>query len=94
MPVAQEYVEPRRAPLFDLAAFEEAPQPAVPSRPVVDPLVAERGWEPVPVPRPTYTMKARAEHPLPPALEAPVPIEVMDDFEQEFWEQDARAVGH
>lgn len=45
----------------------------------VDPLTAERGWEPMPVPPPTYTLKAKASRPMPEPLEVPVPIEVDED---------------
>lgn len=97
MPVAQEHVAPRERAPFDLTAYDEARAAYDDGRVTAlatDALVAERSWEPVPVPPPTYTMKARAEHPLPPALPGPVPIEVMDEFEEAFWEEDARAVGH
>lgn len=55
----------------------------------VDPVAEERLWRPVPVPPPTYTLKARADNPMPPALDAPVPIEVEDEFEDALWREDA-----
>lgn len=57
-----------------------------------DPVAAEKRWQPVPVPPPTYTLKARADHPMPPALATPVepePIDVVDEFEDALWRQDA-----
>lgn len=72
MPVAQEYVP------FDYAREVE---PAIAAEAEVVARAAERdilfdqeGWQPVPVPPPTYTLKARAERPLPP------PLEIEDDF--------------
>lgn len=56
-----------------------------------DPLVAERSWEPVPVPRPTYALKARAQRPLS-APEVPVPIEVEDDFDDVLWTPSQKVV--
>ena len=48
----------------------------------LDPLVAQSGWAPVFVPPPTYTLKARAERPLPPPLEIEtVPVPVEDEWE-------------
>lgn len=48
----------------------------------IDPLVAESGWAPVFVPPPTYTLKARAERPLPPPLEVEnVPVPLEDEWE-------------
>ncbi|MDO5628287.1 MAG: hypothetical protein Q4G43_08205 [Mobilicoccus sp.] len=48
-----------------------------------DPLHGEPGWQPVPVPPPTYTLKARAEHPVP----EPLVLDAEPVFE-EAWDED------
>ena len=68
-------------------AADELPSGLDPS----DPLVAESSWEPVPVPRPTYALKARAQRPLS-APEVPVPIEVEDDFDDGLWTPSQKVV--
>ncbi len=68
-------------------AADELPAGLDPS----DPLVAERSWEPVPVPRPTYALKARAQRPVS-APEVPVPIEVEDDFDDVLWTPSQKVV--
>ncbi|MEP7162040.1 MAG: hypothetical protein ABI746_13220, partial [Dermatophilaceae bacterium] len=62
-----------------------------------DPLVAERSWQPVPVPVPTYVMKAPARRPLrapqvPGVRGVPVPIEIEDDFDDVLWSAGKRVV--
>ncbi|WP_392544496.1 hypothetical protein [Oryzobacter telluris] len=45
-------------------------------------------WDPVPVPRPTYTMKAKAYHPeVPPAAVTPDPAPVVRESVDETYEQ-------
>lgn len=76
MPVAQEYVP------FDYArevepiirAEDEALAHTLARE--SDPLHGTPGWAPVPVPPPTYTLKARAERPMPPPL----------DIEQDYYD--------
>lgn len=72
-------------------ARPRAAEDVAPSPQTTEP-AAERLWQPVPVPPPTYTLKARAEHPMPPALQAPVapePIEIEDEFADVLWRRDA-----
>ena len=69
-----------RGELYDLEAIEAvdavdvAPaaatlQPVQPARPLVDEDDIPLTWDPVPVPRPTYTLKARATRPAPAAAD-------------------------
>lgn len=51
-------------------------------------------WDPVPVPRPTYTMKARAERPeVPPADVTPHPVPVARDTADEAAYEQRRVAG-
>lgn len=69
---------PRGAEPYDLTAVEAQPALPVVAEPA-EPFAAAHllvdeddiplTWEPVPVPRPTYTMKARATRPAPPAAD-------------------------
>ncbi len=73
-PVAAETVETAEsAPAVAEPAVEPAvePEPAVvtPAALLVDEDDIPLTWDPVPVPRPTYAMKAKAEHPAPPPAE-------------------------
>lgn len=90
MPVAQEFVPTP----FDHTVFEPATvAEADVLEPQADPLFGEEGWQPVPVPPPTYTLKARAERPVPPPIEVEQPemqpVEDWDDMDQYYY----RAVG-
>jgi hypothetical protein len=69
-----------RGELYDLQAIEEVHavngahaaatlQPVQPTRPLVDEDDIPLTWDPVPVPRPTYTLKARATRPAPAAAD-------------------------
>jgi hypothetical protein len=69
-----------RGELYDLEAIETvnalgaahaaaALQPTQPTRPLVDEDDIPLTWDPVPVPRPTYTLKARATRPAPAAAD-------------------------
>ena len=69
-----------RGELYDLEAIETvnalgaahaaaALQPTEPTRPLVDEDDIPLTWDPVPVPRPTYTLKARATRPAPAAAD-------------------------
>ncbi|KRE58882.1 hypothetical protein [Phycicoccus sp. Soil748] len=51
------------------AAVEPAAELVVPARPLVDEDDIPLTWDPVPVPRPTYTMKSRATRPAPTAAD-------------------------
>lgn len=81
MPVAQEFVDVRDHRTCDTPAAQAAT--SVPSQLAVDPLFADGGWEPKPVPPPTYTMKAKARRPAAPkpvALPAPVEFDYGDAY--------------
>ena len=78
-----------RDELFDVQAVEAgrvaAPaaalpemQPVAPSRPLVDEDDIPLTWDPVPVPRPTYTMKARVTRP------APTSADLVGDADTEY----------
>jgi hypothetical protein len=65
-----------RGELYDLQAIEAASKQAEPphaapqpARPLVDEDDIPLTWDPVPVPRPTYTLKARATRPAPAAAD-------------------------
>jgi hypothetical protein len=88
-----------RDELFDVQAVEArrvaAPaaalpemQPVAPSRPLVDEDDIPLTWDPVPVPRPTYTMKARVTRP------APTSADLVGDADTEYaaYEEPARRV--
>ncbi|HET7763403.1 MAG TPA: hypothetical protein VFL46_13645 [Phycicoccus sp.] len=61
-------------PTPEVAAPEVEPEPEVRYVHLVDEDDIPLTWDPVPVPRPTYTMKARAERPeVPPAAVTPDP---------------------
>jgi hypothetical protein len=61
-------------PTPEAAAPEVEPEPEVRYVHLVDEDDIPLTWDPVPVPRPTYTMKARAERPeVPPAAVTPDP---------------------
>jgi hypothetical protein len=66
----------RSAELYDVQAVEAAQhrvaasaRTASPARPLVDDDDIPLTWDPVPVPRPTYTMKSRATRPAPTAAD-------------------------
>ena len=51
-------------------------------------------WDPVPVPRPTYTMKAKAERPeVPPAAVTPDPAPVVREVEDDTAYEQRRVAG-
>ena len=51
-------------------------------------------WDPVPVPRPTYTMKAKAERPeVPPAAVTPDPAPVVREVEDDSSYEQRRVAG-
>ena len=67
---------PRTAELYDVQAIEAAERPVVApartastARHLVDDDDIPLTWDPVPVPRPTYTMKSRATRPAPTAAD-------------------------
>jgi hypothetical protein len=82
-PAATELTEPAvsktraRGELYDLEAVEAAKALSAaheaaalqPTRPLVDEDDIPLTWDPVPVPRPTYTLKARATRPAPAAAD-------------------------
>jgi hypothetical protein len=72
------------APAAALSQWE----PVVPSRPLVDEDDIPLTWDPVPVPRPTYTMKARVTRP------APTSADLVGDADTEYaaYEEPARRV--
>jgi hypothetical protein len=83
---------PRRAELYDVQAVEAAhagPGPDVHAAPAAEALVVPAHllvdeddipltWDPVPVPRPTYTMKARVTRP------APTSADLVGDADTEY----------
>ncbi|WP_457254613.1 hypothetical protein [Pedococcus sp. P5_B7] len=83
---------PVRGELYDVQAVETslrqpstastaepvAAAPAVPARPLVDDDDIPLTWDPVPVPRPTYTMKARVTRP------APTSADLVGDADTEY----------
>jgi hypothetical protein len=83
-------VEARRvaAPAAAPAAALPEMQPVAPSRPLVDEDDIPLTWDPVPVPRPTYTMKARVTRP------APTSADLVGDADTEYaaYEEPARRV--
>ncbi|WP_219107131.1 hypothetical protein [Austwickia sp. TVS 96-490-7B] len=105
-PTARPRTVPREQVPFDVAAYDAPPRqsesglspsdPADVTVPVPvgvgadDPLVREDSWQPAPVPRPTYAVKARAAHS---DLPVPVPIDIEDDPSEDFLPPPARAVG-
>lgn len=77
-------VQPARPELFDFQA-QVAPVAAmaheavrVPARPLVDEDDIPLTWDPVPVPRPTYTMKSRVTRP------APTSADLVGDADTEY----------
>lgn len=82
----------RREGLYDIQAVETAeagqraarvptsppPAPVLPTGPLVDEDDIPLTWDPVPVPRPTYTMKAMAQRHAPAPVEQGVPPELAD----------------
>lgn len=74
----------RSARVYDVIEDESAPEPvaeSVAETPVAEP---EPGtWAPTPVPRPMYTMKAKAERPAAPVQAPPVPADVPQVIEVE-----------
>ena len=65
--------QPTAAPVAEPAAA-----PSVPTRPLVDEDDIPLTWDPVPVPRPTYTMKARVTRP------APTSADLVGDADTEY----------
>lgn len=68
--------DPKSAELYDVQAIEAAERPVVAAarttpmaRHLVDDDDIPLTWDPVPVPRPTYTMKSRAARPAPTAAD-------------------------
>lgn len=95
MPVAQEFAAPRSEPqFFDVTALETEPAK---TRTEVDLLFTEGGWQPTPVPPPTYTLKAKAYRPLPPpAATTPAPVREDDETSEVPWNEEqggSRSVG-
>ncbi|MER7073520.1 hypothetical protein [Terrabacter sp. NPDC000476] len=92
---APERREPARPGVFDVQAAMtgEVPvaRPAAPEALEDDAVVPEGSWSPVPVPRPTYTMKAKAE---PRWTDSGIPADVFDtpEFADEAEELDDRAL--
>ncbi|WP_168582260.1 hypothetical protein [Gephyromycinifex aptenodytis] len=79
---------------FDVRQWDEPEVVAEPDK--NDPLQGTPGWEPIPVPPPTYTLKARADHPVPPPLAVPdnTPVALQDDWDDVAWDEPwSRAVG-
>lgn len=60
------------------APASPAPAPVLPTGPLVDEDDIPLTWDPVPVPRPTYTMKAMAQRHAPAPVEQGVPPELAD----------------
>lgn len=54
-----------------------------------DPLQGVPGWQPVPVPPPTYTLKARAARSIPPPLSLPddTLVALQDDWDDVAWDE-------
>lgn len=68
---------PAAAPA-ESAAWPVAVEPVLPARPLVDEDDIPLTWDPVPVPRPTYTMKARVTRP------APTSADLVGDADTEY----------
>jgi hypothetical protein len=93
---------PEAEPVVEAAV--EAPEPAVAEVvvpevaddvmvPIVDEDDIPLTWDPVPVPRPTYTMKAKAERPeVAPAAVTPDPVPVVRETESDERDYDERRV--
>ena len=92
-PVDQPVAVSRGSELYDVQAVEAAhatpsrpaievappaEQTALPARPLVDEDDIPLTWDPVPVPRPTYTMKARVTRP------APTSADLVGDADTEY----------
>ena len=88
-----------RDELYDVQAVEAARaaapaaalpemQPVTPRRPLVDEDDIPLTWDPVPVPRPTYTMKSRVTRP------APTSADLVGDADTEYaaYEEPVRRV--
>jgi hypothetical protein len=73
-------VEAVSAPAVPAVPAAAEPQPAAPSRPLVDEDDIPLTWDPVPVPPPTYTMKARVTRP------APASADLVGDADTEYAE--------
>jgi hypothetical protein len=71
-------VESERVAAEPVAAEQAAATPVVPARPLVDDDDIPLTWDPVPVPRPTYTMKARVTRP------APTSADLVGDADTEY----------
>ena len=67
-----------RQPAAAVAAEPVAAEPVVPARPLVDDDDIPLTWDPVPVPRPTYTMKSRVTRP------APTSADLVGDADTEY----------
>ena len=88
-------VEPVAAQVAEPA---EPVAPAAPADDVMVPIVDEDDipltWDPVPVPRPTYTMKAKAERPeVAPAAVTPDPAPVVRESESDESYDERRVAG-
>lgn len=89
---APERREPAAAGVFDVQAAMTGEVPVAAPAAVEDDVVLPEGsWSPVPVPRPTYTMKAKAE---PRWTDSGIPADVFDtpEFADEAEELDDRAL--
>lgn len=74
-PAVASSIEVAQAAAADLTPAEAGSEPAVEYVHLVDEDDIPLTWEPVPVPRPTYTMKAKAQRPgVPPAAVTPDPV--------------------
>jgi hypothetical protein len=74
------------------AEVVEAPAAAVPADDVMVPIVDEDDlpltWDPVPVPRPTYTMKAKAQRAeVAPADVTPDPVPVARESDESSYDE-------
>jgi hypothetical protein len=67
-----------RQPAAAVAPDRVAAEPVVPARPLVDDDDIPLTWDPVPVPRPTYTMKSRVTRP------APTSADLVGDADTEY----------
>jgi len=68
----------RQSPAPEPVAADDVAAAALPARPLVDEDDIPLTWDPVPVPRPTYTMKARVTRP------APASADLVGDADTEY----------